>query len=587
MRAAIIRIYEKCRKKVVSGVRLKLTLSVLPAVIVVFFVLSAIYIVYYKNMYLEREIRNQREQMEQAVYGISTIQSTVKNISQQIVVSETVQGDALYSAKSSVEYFVASDKIEKALGTYTFIVDDIQEIMLYTKDGRTYSSFLSRYRFDPSQEQWYLDFKQTGEDKGYTKVHTTTVTQNGRTCKVISYVLTYYSVSDYGRELGDLVISLDYASMEKMAALNMSLLEGYAIYDKHGECILKNGEIGMSYSEIQGVNGNQFMDGDGNIYLISNELKSDWIMVTEISGDLLKRQRLFIEIPNVLMFTVLAFLIVFMLSHNIKKVVEPINRLSLAAEQFGAGNFDVFVDVSTGDEVEILADAFNKMVKDVQHYTEMSVEQEKIIRRSQVDQLLLQINPHFIYNTMNSIVYMARIEGNKDIERFVNAFISLLQNMLRVENQVFTSLEEEIKNVENYLILQKYRYMDKFAVEINCPEELKTCLVPRVILQPIIENAIFHGIAPMQEKGKLMISVELLRDKLRIVVEDNGIGMSEEMVKQLFHEEHVGGSGMRKIGVANVYHRIKEICGEKYGLYIKSREGTGTRVIIDLPPKAK
>ncbi len=587
MRAAIIRIYEKCRKKVVSGVRLKLTLSVLPAVIVVFCVLSAIYIVYYKNMYLEREIRNQREQMEQAVYGISTMQSTVKNISQQIVVSETVQGDALYSAKSSVEYLVASDRIEKALGTYTFIVDDIQEILLYTKDGRTYSSFLSRYRFEPSQEQWYLDFKQTGEDKGYTKVHTTTVTQNGRTCKVISYVLTYYSVSDYGRELGDLVISLNYASMEKMAALNMSLLEGYAIYDKHGECILKNGEIGMSYSEIQGVNGNQFMDGDGNIYLISNELENDWIMVTEISGYLLKRQRLFIEIPNVLMFTVLAFLIVFMLSHNIKKVVEPINRLSLAAEQFGAGNFDVFVDVSTGDEVEILANAFNKMVKDVQHYTEMSVEQEKIIRRSQVDQLLLQINPHFIYNTMNSIVYMARIEGNQDIERFVNAFISLLQNMLRVENQVYTSLEEEIKNVENYLILQKYRYMDKFAVEINCPEELKTCLVPRVILQPIIENAIFHGIAPMQEKGKLMISVELLRDKLRIVVEDNGIGMSEEMVKQLFHEEHVGGSGMRKIGVANVYHRIQEICGEKYGLYIKSREGIGTRVIIDLPPKAK
>ena len=118
-----------------------------------------------------------------------------------------------------------------------------------------------------------------------------------------------------------------------------------------------------------------------------------------------------------------------------------------------------------------------------------------------------------------------------------------------------------------------------------CPEELKEYLVPKVILQPIVENAIFHGIAPLEGKGKLIISVEEKSGKLCIIVEDNGIGMSDDMIEKLFDEKYIAGNGMRKIGIANVYRRIKEICGEEYGFHIDSRRGVGTRVIIDLPLK--
>lgn len=594
MKAAVRNVNEKIRKKLKGRLQLKLTFPVLLVVAATLLVMLLICMVYYQSTYQEREISNQRKQMDKVVYSISTMQNMVENVSKQIVVSEVVQGSIRTPIKPSAEYFVASDNIRSALGTYTFIMDYIQEILIYTKDGQSYSSSQFRDKFEPSQEQWYLDFKKTGEDKGYTKVHTATVTQNGRTKQVISYVLTYYSVSDYNEELGDLIISLDYAVIEKMANLDMSFLEGYAIYDKNGESVLQNGKIGKTYGEIRNISSqpvnqdnNQFTDQRGNIYLVSKELKNDWIMVTKISGNYLQRQILLVEILFILVFAALALLIVFALSKNIRKVVEPINRLSLAAEQFGQGNFDVAVNVSTGDEVEILANAFNKMVRDVQHYTEMSLEHEKIMRKSQVDQLLLQINPHFIYNTLNSIVYMARSNGDRDIEEFVNAFISLLQSTLHVENKIYMTLGEEIKNVENYLILQKYRYMDKFEEKINCSEELKAYLVPRVILQPIVENAIFHGIAPMEGKGKLVVSVEVIENKLRIVVADNGIGMSEEMIQRLLNEEFVGRGGMRKIGVANVYHRIKEICGEEYGFRVESREKSGTKVIIDLPLKVE
>lgn len=563
----------------------KLMLPVLYAVAVTFVVILTVSIIYYKSAYQEREISNQRKQMDKAVYAVSAIQSMVENISQQIAVSGAVQENSLYQEKPAADYFVAVDNIQNELRTYTFVMDYIKEILVYTSDGRGYSSFLSRDKFELDQEEWYRDFKKAEEGKGYTKVHRMTTSQSGRTQEVISYILPYYSLLDYNQELGDLIISLDYVSIKKMAMLDMSLLNGYALYDHHGEQLLGEGKMTLSYDSIMKIKGGQYTDEKGNICLVSRELENGWVMTAEISGRLMYRQILSVGLIIAAAFLLLAFLIIIALSCNVRKVVEPINHLSQAAEQFGKGNFEVSVDVHTGDEVEILANAFNKMVQDVQFYTEMSVEHEKIIRRSQVDQLLLQINPHFIYNTLNSITYMARIEGSKDIEQFVNAFISLLQNTLRIEDRVYISLQEEIKNVENYLILQKYRYMGKFDEEIICEEKLREYLVPKVILQPIVENAIFHGIAPLEGKGKLIISVSRSKEKLYIIVEDNGIGMSDTRIRHMFDPEYIDRDGMRKIGISNVYRRIKEICGEEYGFRIESKVGIGTRVFIELPLK--
>lgn len=571
------------KKEIKGGLRVKITCPVLLAIAVIVVATLFIGITYYKNVYQEQAVSSQKKQMDRVIYSLSNVQDTVNSVSKQIVVSEAVQKKISNPIKASAEYFVSSDNIRNALGTYTFIVDYIKEILIYTEKGNTYSNYSFRGRFDPQQESWYQQFKLSGEKKGYTSIHPTAVEQNGKTVDTISYVLTYYSLSDYKKKLGDLVINLDYKTLEKMSAMDMSLLEGYAVYNERGEQILGTGKVGKTYKEIKGYDSDTFTDAKGNIYLLSDEIGNNWIMVTEISGKLMSRQILRVELLIIVVFLILTSFIVLALSGNIKKIVNPINQLSLAAEKVGQGELGVSVDINTGDEVEVLANAFNKMVKDVQRYTEMSVKHEKTIRRSQIDQLLLQINPHFIYNTLNSIVYMAKIDGNKEIEQFVNAFISLLQNTLRVENGVYTSLGEELENVENYLVLQKYRYMDKFEDEICCSEELRWNQIPKVILQPIVENAIFHGIAPMDGKGKLRISAEIKEDKLQILVEDNGVGMSEIVRENLLNEKEHHSGDMRKIGIVNVYRRIREICGEEYGFQIESKEGAGTKVIIYLP----
>lgn len=572
-------------KEKIGGLYWKLTVPALFIVAVTFLSISVLCIVYYKSTYQEREIINQQQSIDKAVYGLLTIQETVENAARQVAANEDVQDNIRKQEELHMRSSVVSDNLQGMLSTYTFIMEYIQEVLIYTENGEAISSETFRNNFNPSEEKWYLDFKQTGEKKGYTGVHMTTVSQGGRRADVISYVMTFYSMYNYNQELGDLIISVDYTAVEEMTALDMSLLNGYAVYNERGEKVVGKGRMGLSYTALRNLDTDRYVDKNGNIYLISDELPDGWIMVTEISGELLHRQIFLVEIMIGAAFLLVAFMMLTVLFVNIRKVVEPINRLSTAAEQFGTGNFDVSVDVSTGDEIEILANAFNKMVKDVQCYTEMSVEHEKIIRRSQVDQLMLQINPHFIYNTLNSITYMARLDGNKDIEKFVNAFISLLQSTLRVENKIYITLEEELKNVENYLLLQKYRYIDKFEEEIICPAGLKNYLVPKVILQPVVENAIFHGIAPMEGKGKLLISVESGESKLRIVVSDNGIGMTEDIIQSLYDEKYTVKNGMRKIGIANVSRRINDICGEGYGMHIESRTGVGTSVIMDLPLK--
>lgn len=584
MSGIISRTVKKIKEKM-GGLYWKLTVPALLIVAATFLIISCICIIYYKSAYQEREVSNQRQQMDKVVYGLSTIQGTVENVSKQVAANGNIQDTIQKEKGSEIKSHAVSDNLRSTLSTYTFIMEYIQEVLIYTKDGQTISSSAFRNTFDPLTEKWYPEFKALAERKGYTNVHMATVTQGGKTGEVISYVMTFYSMTNYNQELGDIIISLDYASLEKMAEMDTSLLNGYAIYNERGEKVVGKGRTGMEYEDLKAAGTDRIVDGDGNIFLISDELSNGWIMVTEISGQLLHRQILLVEIMIVIAFLVVASLMLTVLFVNIRKVVRPINHLSLAAEQFGTGNFDVSVDVRTGDEVEILARAFNKMVKDVQRYTEMSVEHEKIIRMSQVDQLLLQINPHFIYNTLNSITYMARMEGNKEIERFVNAFISLLQNTLRVENKIYITLEEELKNVENYLVLQKYRYMDKFKEKIICPADLREYLVPKVILQPVVENAIFHGIAPMEGQGKLLIAVEKTEDRLRITVNDNGIGMTDDMIKRLFDEKYTVKNGMRRIGIANVSRRITDICGDGYGMHIESKVGVGTSVIMDLPLK--
>jgi two-component system sensor histidine kinase YesM len=273
-----------------------------------------------------------------------------------------------------------------------------------------------------------------------------------------------------------------------------------------------------------------------------------------------------------------------MLRQRIRAITGPVKALHDAAVEIGKGNFGIRVQVDTEDEIAGLADTMNQMGVNLKNLMDETVRYEQLTREMEINRLMLQINPHFIYNTLNSIVYMASSAQNQEIERFVKAFISLLQNTLRVKSgDVFVSMRRELKNIRIYMVLQEYRYPGKLSAQVICPEDLMDCAVPNVLLQPLVENSIFHGLVPKEGPGTLRIVAQPEGGDVRVLIEDDGVGMGPEEVRRLMESQEPVSGLMHTVGFANVRQRVTHIYGEHYGVQVESRPGAGTRVSILIP----
>ena len=575
---------EKMRKKLNGRFSTRLTRVILLLVSVTFLVTFLVFAMDVSKQYRIREIESQRSQLNKTAAQIKALQSTIKNISLLIVYNDNVQTKITDQNESSGKLLYAVRNVNDTLSEYLHIMEGTEEIMIYTTDGRTYTSRYTRGNFNPEKTEWYQRFLKSGRKSGYTQVHRSVPTSGGYTIDVISYVTNYYSITNIKEKLGELFINMDFTQIQKMVNLDSTMLTGYCLYDSDGNPLIEHGSLHLSCSEILKNSKNGiFKQKSGEVYVVSQEMEDGWTLVSEISAKALMQQSFLSLIKMMTIFVGIWVILAFALRYFIGRMVRPINELSKAVSSVGKGNFETSVEVHTEDEIENLANTFNKMVIDINVLMKESVEHQKNIQKMQTENLMLQINPHFIYNTMNSIVYMAKMSGNPDIADFTNAFISLLQNTLRVRNSIYSTVEEELKTVQSYLYLQEFRYGNKFTYDIQCETELLDCQVLNVMLQPVVENAIFHGIAPKNGVGKIKIMIRRAEQFLELVVEDDGVGMSRETMNDMLKTDYIQKSGIHKIGIGNVKQRILDIYGVLNGLDVESTENVGTRIIMRIP----
>lgn len=530
-----------------------------------------------------QEIDNQIHQLDKAASQIQTLQNTTTNLIKQVMYDDFIQ-ETVIREEDPVGYYLYSKRYSsERLARYSRIFDVVQEIMIYTADDKTFSSREIKDPFKPEKHTWYSDFISSGKTEGFSTVHLSEANQDGYREEVISYIADYYSVEKTGRVLGKIVVSLTFEDLKEMASLETSLSEGYCLFNGDGVALTQEGDFDLTYDEILSSDKTGLYSFVGNVYLINRNLSDDWILVSMISGSKLMKQAAGLCISLTLVFAIVMIILFIILRLLIRNIVKPINQLSDAAMEVGNGNFSVHVDIQTHDELQLLAGVFNNMVMNIQSLMHQSVEHEKNVRLMQIENLMLQINPHFIYNTLNSIVYMARIEGNRQIADFTNSFISLLQGTLRVSNSIYCTVRSELQNIEHYLALQKYRYEDKFTYEIHCPDELLDCQILNLLIQPMVENAIFHGIAPKEEPGLLEIHIRRKGETLEICIKDDGVGMTLEQIERELTSEVVKRGGIRKIGVSNVRDRIHVFYGAPYDLTIESEPNAGTSILMTVP----
>ena len=262
----------------------------------------------------------------------------------------------------------------------------------------------------------------------------------------------------------------------------------------------------------------------------------------------------------------------------------PIKRLTKRLSLIAQGDFSPDPSIETEDEIGAIGRQINQMSGQIDSLMKHRIRDEKEKKDLEIKMLQAQINPHFLYNTLDSIKWIATVQKNTGIVQVVSALSSLLKNMAKGFNEKVT-LRQELDFLENYIIIEKIRYIELFDTEIQVDSErLYQAKIIKLTLQPIVENSIFSGIEPSGRFGTIRIRAWQEEGTLCVSVEDNGIGIEPENIRTLLTDtSKITKSTMSGIGLPNVDRRLKLVYGDDYGLSIESEPDRFTRVTIRLP----
>ncbi len=283
------------------------------------------------------------------------------------------------------------------------------------------------------------------------------------------------------------------------------------------------------------------------------------------------------------MLAFLIFMVAILIVMIVTDTTRPIKELSKVTEQVAKGDFSARARVESEDEVAVLADSVNSMTESLEGLVSKIKEDERKMRKADLRLLQEQINPHFLYNTLDTIVWL--IEGN-DSDKAVNMVMSLSEffRLVLSKGKEYIMIQEEELHIKSYLEIQQVRYRDILEYEIKIDPELYRYQILKLTLQPLVENSLYHGIKYKRAKGNILVTGKICADEVHFTVEDNGVGMEEEELHKLREEIEKPCKDTEKgFGLANVNERIRMNFGPEYGMRIDSAKGKGMRVEIVIP----
>ena len=264
-----------------------------------------------------------------------------------------------------------------------------------------------------------------------------------------------------------------------------------------------------------------------------------------------------------------------------RSIAGPIRRLMQTMRRVEDGDLHVRSQVSSRTELGQLSDSFDHMIAKTAELMDERLRSEEQKRKSEWKALQAQIQPHFLYNTLDSIIWMSHAGRNEEVVEMTSALAQLLLSSIGDGSDTNT-LKKEIAHVRSYLTIQKMRYNEKLRYEIDLDPQTEDCLLPKLILQPLVENAIYHGIKVKQQGGTVRIESLLEEDRLLITVEDDGVGMTPEQLETILDKKESDAEST-KIGVYNVNERLQLFFGPDAVMKYYSTPGVRTMVMLVLP----
>lgn len=541
-----------------------ITLVVLITLLVVLYIFSHLY----RNTMEKNAITNS----EQAVVQVkNTVSNYTVDISE---IMGMIQENVNREQEQTADFF---DNLLE-------IRPDVVDVILYDSNGNRKEAWTRNYVLKDNN-RINLSYIKLGKSKDIviSSPHVVSVFQND-----YPWVVTIaQKVADKtGAEL-ELAMDIRFSSIANYVDEVGIGQHGYCfIMDEKGNIVyhpqqqlINAGLKEEMTKELQGLKDGTYPNSNV-IYTIKSLENSTWRIVgvsyvdEMITSKVQDMVRIMIAILIVVLIT--SFLAGLLLSWFFTK---PVNHLANAMGEFekDAENFK-FIRIGGTTEIMSLSNSFAHMVVRIQKLMEKVRQEEVTLRKTELNALQAQINPHFLYNTLDSISWMCEEGRNHEAEEMTNALAKLFRISISKGHELIP-IEKELQHAESYLKIQKYRYKNRFTYEFDVEADCLPYLCNKITLQPIIENSIVHGFN-MVDEGEIRISVRQEKDDIVMVVEDNGVGMTEEQSQEILHKESGGRTG---IGIKNVNDRIKIYFGEGYGLTITSELDEGTCVIIRIP----
>ena len=304
---------------------------------------------------------------------------------------------------------------------------------------------------------------------------------------------------------------------------------------------------------------------------------------------LLPYDELFYALSNVKRIVMIVFALLFATAITLsiryaRSITRPIESLNAKMKTVQKGNFDI---AAISDEEQYPMDEtgqmhrnFRIMIERINDLINENYRKQLAVKESEYKALQAQINPHFLYNTLESINWHAKISGQRHISQMVESLAYLMRNSIN-HKEPFVTLREEKNFVRHYVTIQKVRFEERLDFHMDIPEELEACIVPKLILQPIVENSIQYGLEQMIGVCRIRVSANMVNKNLQLEVADNGPGIEPDVIQQILAGQYrTKGTGL---GIRNIHDRIRLMFGEEHGIHIESEPGAGTRVIISVP----
>lgn len=563
---------------------------------------------------IDQVSKNVREVLVSRVYTLSNLLMRDENIYNMLKYKAFEQADSLPTLPNMGDNLKAKKVLFSGYITRKYLIptSDIKIVALVSSNGETTAVSYSD-DFTPESLNTIQNLVKETQESNLTAVYVPTQKnifgfRAGYGIRYNHIILAGVSLirPDTGEKFGTAVFAIPEVDLyNTYSNIKLGITDEIFVCDDKGNLISSSDSEKLEYLRVEdqyaeviqnNETGIEYIDGNGKqiMVVIRHIYGTPWVAAGKVPvGEMSQNVNVLITL-TLLMITVGIIISLIFISFMSESIVKPVRRIIHAMNEAEHGNLNIAVEVKGQYEISEIAKYFNRMISRIRRLIEEEYEIERKKKEAEMNVLMGQINPHFLYNTLESIVWKAQIAGETQISDMA-ASLGRLYRLSVNRGELYVKVSEELEHVKAYTDIQKFRYKDMFDCDILVKDEsLLDYKTLKMMLQPIVENSIVHCIKPVPSFVKITIDVERIEDNLIFTVQDNGKGMTPKAVENLM--QRVNGYSLdvprepnskprheKGIGLKNINERIKLYFGTGYGIMLESEIGIGTKVIITVP----